>query len=473
VKKSILKKAFFMNLILILSILGTGIILIRVYLAEYYIKEKNNDMLEIAKSISAGEITPDQFDSIEARYNIGIRVNNQRPRMMADMRRRMMENVVGRREYSSIANLKPGQAIRIDSKHPLLNIELMNIVTKNSAGELIIISTPISSVKEAVDIFNRFYIYLGIVSIFVGAGLSYLFSLKMTKPINKINRVAQNMASMDFREKCAVNTGDELQQLGESVNHLSYSLERNIGELKIANEKLKEDIKKEKRVDELRREFISAASHEIKTPIAIINTYAESLKEGVVDEGEKDYYYDSIIEEGNNISNLVSELLTLMVLEDESKVMEIEDVDLGDTVLNEAKRFRRLFDEKKVNIKLKLTKNVKVTGNKKSLERIISNFLSNALKYGDENGELLISCFVNRDRAVVEIENSGTQIPDLEMENLWKPFYKLDKSRTRKYGGSGGLGLAVIAGILKKMGGNYGVLNTEKGVKFWFDLKKI
>ena len=95
------------------------------------------------------------------------------------------------------------------------------------------------------------------------------------------------------------------------------------------------------------------------------------------------------------------------------------------------------------------------------------------MKYGDENGELLISCFVNRDRAVVEIENSGTQIPDLEMENLWKPFYKLDKSRTRKYGGSGGLGLAVIAGILKKMGGNYGVLNTEKGVKFWFDLKKI
>ncbi len=472
-KKSILEKAFLMNLILILSILGTGAILSRFYLTGYYLKAKNKELVEIAKGISSGKVNPEQFERLEASYNIGIRVNDKEPRGMYGMHRRMMGSAMGIFDYSKLQELEPGQITRVENRHPTLNIELMNVVTKNSDGELIIISTPISSVKETVDIFNRFYLYLGIASIFVGALISYLFSVKMTRPINDINRIAQNIANLNFREKCAVNSGDELQQLGESVNHLSYSLERNIGELKIANEKLKEDIEKEKRVDELRREFISAASHEIKTPIAIINTYAESLKEGVVDEGEKDYYYDSIIEEGNNISNLVSELLTLMELEDKSKVLKIEDVDLEETVLNEVKRFKRLFEEKKVDIKLKLARGIKVSANKRSMERVMSNFLSNALKYGDENGELLISCFVNRDRAVVEIENSGMQIPDLEMENLWKPFYKLDKSRTRKYGGSGGLGLAVIAGILSKIDGNYGALNTEKGVKFWFDLKKI
>ena len=116
---------------------------------------------------------------------------------------------------------------------------------------------------------------------------------------------------------------------------------------------------------------------------------------------------------------------------------------------------------------------LKLLRNKKAMERVMSNFLSNALKYGNENGELLIGCFVKGNRVVVEIENSGLQVPEMELENLWKPFYKLDKARSREYGGSGGLGLAVVAGILDKVGGNYGALNTKNGVKFWFDIEKI
>ncbi len=471
-KKSILKRVFIMNLILILCILVTGMLLSRFFLKTYYLKEKEKELTSIARDISSGKITEDKYEELEARYNIGIRVGSSLLRMPR-MHRRMMRETPAMERLKRLENLKPGEITTMEYRPPNLSIDLMSIVTKNNSGELIFVSTPVSSVEESVAIFNRFYLHLGAVSILIGSIISYLFSIKMTRPVNEITRIAKKMTGMDFNEKCHINTQDELQELGESVNQLSHSLENNISKLKIANEKLKEDVEKEKRIDKMRREFIAAASHEIKTPIAIINTYAESLKEGVVDEDEKEEYYDSIVEEGTYISDLVSDLLKLIELEDDTKTVNLESVDLPRAIHYELERFKKLLIEKGIDIQVKLPKKCLVYANKNSLHIILSNLLSNALKYGESSGKIIIEVFIKGSRAIVEIENSGAHIPELELNNLWKPFYKLDSSRSRKYGGSGGMGLAIVSGILKKLGGNYGVSNTESGVKFWFDLLKI
>lgn len=277
---------------------------------------------------------------------------------------------------------------------------------------------------------------------------------------------------MDFSYRANIKSGDELEELGNNINFLSSELEKNIGQLKLSNIKLKNEVEKRKKIDELRKEFISSVTHEIKTPITVINTHAEMLLYDLIenkDEGKE--YLKTIMSEGNNISTLLSELIKLIKLEEKIVDIKIEELDLFNLLREESSKYKIDLAEKNVSLILNLEEELTALGDGFKIRQVVNNLLSNGVSYVENGGELRINLETIEDKARVEIINTGSSIPEDKLENIWKAFYRVEKSRNKKYGGTG-LGLTIVNGILERHGSKFGVENIKGGVKFWFTLEK-
>ncbi len=254
------------------------------------------------------------------------------------------------------------------------------------------------------------------------------------------------------------------------MNRLSDKLEGTIGELKSANVKLQSDIEKKIEIDEMRKEFLSNVSHELKTPIALIQGYAEGLKDCVNDDPEsRDFYCDVIADEAGRMNKLVKSLLDLNELEFGDRKVEIEHFDLMELIRNCTESMDILIKQNGITLSIPDEKSVQVWADEFKCEQVLSNYLSNAIHYAA--GEKIVKITVTRNGDVVRVGvyNSGENIPEDVIPNLWTKFYKADKARTREYGGSG-IGLSIVKASMEAMGGDFGVENLPDGVDFWFEL---
>ncbi|OPX44358.1 alkaline phosphatase synthesis sensor protein PhoR [Ruminiclostridium hungatei] len=333
------------------------------------------------------------------------------------------------------------------------------------------LGTPVAAIQESAKIAVRFYIFTGIFMIIVGGIIIYLLSLRLTKPIVKLNGIAKKMAVLDFEEKYDEKRNDEIGTLGESINSLSNQLECSIGELKAANYKLMQDIEKERQIDEMRKGFISNISHELKTPIALVQGYAEGLKLNVNDDEEnKNYYCEVIIDEANKMNNMVRKLLELSELEFNDVVLDREEFCICELIRNLLKKNSLLLAEKGAEVTFDTGGNdsIRINADYYLTEQVLMNYVSNGLNHLEEGGVIAISTRVAGRKVRVEVFNSGENIPEEALENIWLSFYKVDKARTRAYGGTG-LGLSIVKAIQKAHGNGYGVKNKPGGVLFWFE----
>lgn len=369
---------------------------------------------------------------------------------------------------------KRGYAIEV-AKEYRLNADFLVLYASLSNGNYLLLGTAVEPIVESVNIANRFFIITGIITIIVGSIIILFLSKRFTKPILELNEIAQRMAKLDFSKKYTGKTNDEIGQLGKSINILSDKLERAIRELKEANEKLKKDIERERKIDEMRKEFISNVSHELKTPIALIQGYAEGLKVNVnQDEENKNYYCDVIIDEAHKMNRMIKQLLDLSQLE--SGYMHIEKEDFNITVLIEEilKKNTLIFEEKNISVLFDYEEQFIVNADVYMTEQVITNYLTNAVNHVDDKRIIKVEVKRKNGKVIVYVYNSGKHIPDDELDKIWISFYKTDKARTREYGGTG-LGLSVIKAIQKAHGNGYGVENVEGGVRFWaeFDYKEV
>ncbi len=333
------------------------------------------------------------------------------------------------------------------------------------------LGVPVTAIQESAKIAVRFYIFTGIFMIIVGGIIIYLLSLRLTKPIVKLNGIAKKMAVLDFGEKYDEKRNDEIGTLGESINSLSNQLERSIGELKAANHKLMQDIERERQIDEMRKGFISNVSHELKTPIALVQGYAEGLKLNVNDDEEnKNYYCEVIIDEANKMNNMVRKLLELSELEFKNVALDREDFCICELIRNLLKKNSPMFAEKGAEVTFETGGNncIKVNADYYLTEQVLMNYVVNGLNHLKEGGVIAINTRVSDGKVRVEVYNSGENIPEEALENIWLSFYKVDKARTRAYGGTG-LGLSIVKAIQKAHGKGYGVENKPGGVLFWFE----
>ncbi|NLL31027.1 MAG: HAMP domain-containing histidine kinase [Clostridiales bacterium] len=345
----------------------------------------------------------------------------------------------------------------------------------NSFNDSIIVAvSSMHPIREATDVIKEFYIYLFLGFLILGLILTLIYVNLITKPLVKINKVAKGMSNLDFSVKCEVQSDDEIGNLATTLNFLSSSLERSLEDLKQKNIKLQEDIEKERKIEELRKDFVASVSHDLKTPIGIIEGYAEGLRDGIATGKDTDIYLETIIDEAKKMDKLVTNMLELSKLESGTTELLLENFNILRLIQKLIKRFSLEYASK--NINLILNTNLEycyVIGDSFQLDQVMTNLLSNAFKYTNNNEDVIIE--INTTESIVEIsvENKGAHIPDDEIENLFNKFYKLDKSRSRfQNKNSSGLGLAIVDRILTLHESKFSLLNTEDGVRFTFTLKK-
>ncbi len=336
---------------------------------------------------------------------------------------------------------------------------------------LFIMSMPLTSIRESVILSNRFTTFVGAVALGFGSVLMYFVTRRVTNPLLRLAVLSERMSELDFEAKYEGGHQDEIGVLGRSMNTLSDKLKETIGALQEANRQLQHDIEEKIQIDEIRKEFIANVSHELKTPIALIQGYAEGLTEGMAEDAEsRDYYCEVIMDEAAKMNQMVKQLLTLSALEFGNDAPVWEQFDLAELIRDLLNSSRILIQQKGARVIWEEEGPLPVKADEFKVEEVMTNYLNNAINHLD--GEKIIRIQTERmqSKVVVRVYNTGQPIPKEDIPNLWTKFYKVDKARTRAYGGSG-IGLSIVKAIMDAHHQQCGVENKDGGVEFWFTLE--
>lgn len=354
---------------------------------------------------------------------------------------------------------------RLDSEYLVLVGVLEN-------GDMILMRTAVESIRESAAISNRFLLFVGAAAIVSSLLVAFFTTRHITKPLQQLTDISKRMVDLDFNAKYESNRSNsyEVEELGNHINRLSENLERTISELKTANVELQDDIEKKIQIDEMRKEFLYNVSHELKTPLALIQGYAEGLQECINDDAEsREFYCDVIIDEADKMNRMVKKLLTLNQLEFGNDQVVMERFDMTELVRGVANSTKILMEQKGIRLELDNLEEAWVWGDEFKVEEVITNYMSNAINHAD--GGKVIRVFYTRfeDKLRVSVFNTGQPIPEDDIDKIWVKFYKVDKARTREYGGSG-IGLSIVKAIMDSFHQQCGVINHEDGVEFWMEL---
>ena len=339
-------------------------------------------------------------------------------------------------------------------------------------------ATPTADLQESARISNNVLIAIGGAVIVISGIISSFVSRKFTAPILELNAIAQKMSNLDFSQKYQINdTEDEINNLGKSINTMSDKLEKTIQQLTVNNNELEKDIERKSKIDEMRKQFISDVSHELKTPIALIQGYAEGLVENVnADDESREFYANVILDEVNKMDRLVKQLLELMKLEYGKREFNNENFNIVELINEVIRKSNVMLEENEVKVDFNCDKVIMAYADSFYVEQILTNYITNAIKYSKEvNGEkkiqlnVLLDSLKNKIR--VTVFNTGDNIDETELQRIWGRFYKIDSSRNRDKGGTG-IGLAFVKAIMNNYKNDYGVNNKEDGVEFYFELDK-
>ena len=340
-------------------------------------------------------------------------------------------------------------------------------------GYSIILRTPIQGIKDNVNISTTLIKYVGGSILIVGIISAFVVSTYITRPIKQLSDIAERMSEMDFDARYEGSDKGEIGLLGKSMNNMSEKLEHNIAELKKANLELKKDIDKKEKLEIMRTDFLSNVSHELKTPIALIQGYAEGLKEGITDDPESmGFYCDVIMDEANKMNTMVKRLLTLNQIEFGNDEPDMERFNINELIASvvDANAIRAGQKNMSIVFNNRNEQNF-VWADEYKTEEVLTNYISNALNHCDGKQAIEVRTSKSEDGATltVTVYNSGRNIAEEDLERIWEKFYKTDKARTREYGGNG-IGLSIVKAIMESMGQEYGVRNVSDGVEFWFTL---
>ena len=360
----------------------------------------------------------------------------------------------------------------IKQYYPKLGEDYVILIGRLADHNRIMIRSSIEGISKASHIANKFMINTAILGVVIAIILTNLIVVNITKPVFNLIEVTKKIANLDFEAKYVTRTyNNEIDTLGEHINAMSKTLEQSITQLKVANDELMADLELREETENMRKEFISNVSHELKTPIALIQGYAEGLQEGIIDdENSRKIYLDVIIDESNKMNRLVREMLILNQLEAGQMEAEKEVFNVTDIIRGILASNKLYFEAQNINFKFKGEKDEMVLADEFLVEQVATNFISNAIHYVTNENKIEVAyTHPKKNKLRIGVYNSGNNIPEEHIEHIWEKFYKVDKARSREYGGSG-IGLSVVKASMELLGEDYGVINKPKGVEFWFML---
>lgn len=495
--KSVRTKLFFTLCIVILMIIFFFIVINNVVLETIYYLSKTEESLNVyeyinenfpktAEDLKEGHYLS-EIEKISVKNNFEILVLQEENQVYATNK-----NFVT--DFGTINDITYDVNYSIFNKTDIMyskeNVSIRKIVNRNNGfyyilldavlenGNELYIRTPVDPIQQSVSISNRFIYVLGVAAIILGGIAITFITGRFTKPIEELNDIANEMAKLNFKRKYRINDSeDEIDELGKSINTLSDKLEETINQLKVNNSELEKDIEEKSKIDEMRKQFISDVSHELKTPIALIQGYAEGLVENVTsDEESRKFYTEVILDEANKMDKLVKRLLELMKLEYEDRKFNDDKFDLVELINSVVKNSKVVLDEKKIKVDFKEEGPIYVFADDFYIEQVVTNYFTNAIKNVEEIDKVKeIKITIKKSKEVgkyrVTVFNTGKKIDEENLNRIWTRFYKIDTARTRSKGGTG-IGLALVKAIMTKYNNAYGVKNKKNGVEFYFDIQE-
>lgn len=288
--------------------------------------------------------------------------------------------------------------------------------------------------------------------------LGYFFSSALIDRIKVLQNAAQDVTHGDLSIQVPAQGNDELAMLARTFNAMA-------AELRVAQRKQRE-------LDNLRRDLIAWVSHDLQTPLASMRAVVEALVDGVVDDPETvQRYLRTVKREINDLSVLIDDLFQIAQMDAGGLVLECSDNSLADLISDTLESFSGLARQREISLSGAVDPDIEVVYmDAARIGRVLNNLVSNALRHTPPGGRVDVHASRRDDSARVDVRDSGVGIPPDDIPHIFERFYRGEKSRSRLTGGAG-LGLAIARGIVEAHGGQVGVESaSEEGANFFFTL---
>lgn len=467
--------------VMVIVLLSIGLLINKMFFYDYYLSKEKQEIFNFASDLNEhyheAEISRELIDSFVLKKQASVRIYSGNENfdfsfsmfMHSDLNNKMMGRGNNKRislPHGIEVDLSEDGYVFFDFEHDDIRTQLLGLIYALDGGDRVLITLPFEGINQTADIAIEFNVIMISILLIIAMIIVVFLSKSMTKPIIRLSAMTKKISELDFSERYEGKKNDEIGQLGKHINVMSSALENALVDLKTANNQLLIDIEERDKNVEMRKTLIGNISHELKTPIALVMSYAEGLTDNFdLNEEKRKYYLDVISKEAEHMDVLVRDLLDLSEIEYDAFELEITEFDISSLIDEVIDRYSYLIREKQLKIDLLKEDIVLINGDKRRLEQAITNLLLNALEYSDENGLIKISV----EGLKLSIYNSGSHIKETDLEKIWTSFYKSNKMKDRRIGGSG-IGLSIVRAIVEKHQGRYGAYNEKSGVTFWFEL---
>lgn len=452
------------------------------FLQPYYIHNKQDEFVKIYENIERGLIDGnldlegiafdinDQAEKSNISYiisdsNQGKAVSNSRN--MEALQSQLIGHFINASADSGRVLKETDNYMIVQMKDDFSQTEYITMWGMFPSGSVFLMRSPLESIQESVAVSNRFLLLIGVVVLVLGIVAVWFLTKKLTDPIMELAEISNKMAALDFETKYTSGGKNEIGLLGDNFNRMSRKLESTISELKTANNQLQKDIEQKEQLEQMRTEFLGNVSHELKTPIALIQGYAEGLKDEVNEDAEsRDFYCEVIIDEAQKMNQMVRNLLALNQMEFGAEEIEFTRVNLTEIVDGVIQSMEIVALQKEAKIVFDSKTAVYAWADEYKVEQVMRNYISNAFNHLDGENIVEVRMIPLGEKVRISVFNTGSPIPATDLPRIWDKFYKVDKAHTREYGGNG-IGLSIVKAIMESFRQPYGVKNYDNGVEFW------
>lgn len=470
---------------LTVCILAAVFVINAFFLEPYYIHNKQDKFVELYESIQKGTMDGNS-DLEKVAYNINEQAErNNISYIISDSTQgiavsniqnmdRLQSQLVGQlleapKEQGKVLEQSSNYTI-VQRKDDFSQTEYITMWGTLPSGSMFLMRSPLESIQQSVMISNRFLLIIGGIVLVFGIFAVWYFTKKLTDPIMELATISNRMADLDFETKYTSGGKNEIGLLGSNFNRMSEKLESTISELKTANNQLQKDIERKEKLEVMRNEFLGNVSHELKTPIALIQGYAEGLKDDVNEDADsREFYCEVIIDEAQKMNKMVRNLLTLNQLEFGADEIEFTRVNLTEIIGGVLQSMEIVAQQKEAKVIFEQETSVYAWADEYKVEQVVRNYISNAFNHLDGENIIEVRIIPMDGKVRVSVFNTGTPIPEEDLPRIWDKFYKVDKAHTREYGGNG-IGLSIVKAIMESFRQQYGVKNYDNGVEFWCEL---
>lgn len=340
--------------------------------------------------------------------------------------------------------------------HPRFGNKFMLIGLPVSINDQILgallINMPLAPVEDTVTILKQQLLYITVILLAASLLISFIISRSFTKPILKMKKVSESMASGDFSVRIDTNKQDELGKLAETINYMGQQLSK---------------------IENLRKDLIANVSHELRTPLSLIRGYAETIKDVTGDVREKrDNQLEIIIEETERLGGIVDDILNLSQLQSGYSKLNRSTFTVQQLLDNVVPKYDDLREKSGIDIILNGDANTPVEADKSRMEQVLHNLINNAFNHTPKGGKITIGIIDKIETVRIEVTDTGAGIEPEDIPHIWDRYYRAENKKEKKTVGSG-LGLAIVKGVLQAHEAQFGVESMiGTGTTFWFEIGK-